>query len=141
MKKVIDMAFKKANDNSAPELFIKENDSETTVDVTNLLRSLYNPDEGEIVKVRLIANDNKETEMEFNFDYAKEIIYGTKNGRFETIKGRLVRLLAYDLAGEYPILGILDGKAMQWNEKGISQDGEMNNKIQLIIPIQKTNNI
>lgn len=132
MRKTIDLAFKKADENSSANLYLK--DDLHPADIVALLREYFNPEEDEIVCVRLIADDRKEKEIPFTLDYAKEIHEGTKNGRFENAKGCPVRLLAFDLNGDHPILGVQAGIAIQWNAEGLAQDGNQENKLKIIIP-------
>lgn len=132
MRRIIDMAFKKADMDSPANLYLK--DQQQPADILKILNEFFSPEDDEVVCVRLIADDRKEKEIPFSIDSAKEIIEGAKPGRFENTKGVAVRLLAFDLQGNFPILGVYNGIAMQWNQDGSPQDDNQENKLKIIVP-------
>lgn len=131
MKKIFDLAFTRKRGKIAADIY-KDEDGDP-VDVRKLLREAYpNMKEG-LVMVRIITDDGTETELPFQIDTAREIIAGKIDGWFANSKDERVRVLAADLDGEFPVLGVIDGRPAYWDIYGQSQDRNPDNTLKLYV--------
>lgn len=117
MKKTISLALRRVPGRINAELFADNTDN--PVDLIEKLNDLYpNLNEG-MVRIKVIADDGIDI-IPFEEILAKEIILGTKEGKFVTTQNKAAKLLSSELEGEYPFLGILNGEAHQWSVSGKS---------------------
>lgn len=122
MKKIYDLAFRRAKGRVNANLYAGEKDE--PVDILKILRDTFDNAKEGIVRVRIIANDMSEKEEPFSRELALKIMNGEVPGRFLTAKDEEVKILSSDLKGDFPFLGVYDGTPMQWNDQGILLNGD-----------------
>lgn len=123
MKKVIDLAFRKAKGRVNANLYADESD-EMPYDIVKTLRELFDNAKDGMVMVRIIADDRKEKEVPFDIETAREIIDGKTKGRFVDMNGNDVEVISAGLKGDHPLLGIYEGEPVQWDIQGAMKDGD-----------------
>ena len=62
------------------------------------------------------------TQKDFDLQQALQITRGNENGNIKTKNGQIVRIVAWDAKGLYPLVGLIDGGAYEnvnmWTNEG-----------------------
>ena len=131
MKHIIDLAFKRMPKKVNANLYLSEDDD--PADLLKILREMFPNLKNELIAVRVIVDDLKEMDYPFEIEMAKKVITGEIKGRFVNLKEEAIRILAADLDGNYPVLGVIDGAAAYWDIYGQSQNGDSSQTLKIIL--------
>lgn len=131
MRKIIDLAFRRANKQERYELFA--DDSKNPSNLTDMINELFGESTEDLIAIRVIADDLTEKEMDFNCNIATDIVNGKKKGEIFSASGEKIKLLAAELDDDYSFIGLHNNRPMQWNDIGAPKNGDPELRLKKII--------